>query len=291
MPLSRIALMAVVGASILLVVRALSMGWSFIRLYGFTLDRADHDLRAEFGLVTRVMATIPLHRIQTLTIREGPLHRFFGRVSIRVDSAGSAGGEGVTAKRESLAPIVSRHALPQLLHEVLPEVDLAKVEWQPVDPGGFRRALRGSLVMAAFLTVPLVLTLKWWTLVWMAMLVVWAWFNARQYVRNLGWALTDPAFATESDPQPAEDLRNGAVLFRSGWLWKHLTVARITKIQAVTLNESPFDRRSRMASVRVDTAGASDLSHRVDIPYLAASTATRLYSQLSSQAARTTFRW
>jgi len=57
------------------------------------------------------------------------------------------------------------------------------------------------------------------------------------------------------------------------------------------MTQSPFDRRHRMASVRVDTAGAADASHRVDIPYLPVETATALFGQLGTAAARTVFRW
>ena len=90
----------------------------------------------------------------------------------------------------------------------------------------------------------------------------------------MGWALTD-----------------GAVLYRSGWLWRQLTAARFTKIQAVALHESPFDRRNIMARIRVDTAGAGDFSHRVDIPYLAKATALELQGLLAAQAAGTELRW
>ena len=69
------------------------------------------------------------------------------------------------------------------------------------------------------------------------------------------------------------------------------TFARFSKLQAVSMTQSPFDRRHRMASVRVDTAGAGEASHRVDIPYLDVETATRLFGQLGTAAARTAFRW
>jgi membrane protein YdbS with pleckstrin-like domain len=57
-------------------------------------------------------------------------------------------------------------------------------------------------------------------------------------------------------------------------------VARRSRIQAVPKHESPFDRRTGMARVRVDTAGATDFSHRVDVPYLARDTAMQLYTRL-----------
>jgi putative membrane protein len=275
-PLTSILLMAGAFAALLLVMRALSMVWSFVRLYGFTLDRAGEDLRTEFGLFTRVMATIPLHRIQTVTIREGPLHRLFEMASVRVDSAGSDGGAAgaAGARRESLAPIVRRQMLRQLFREVLPGIEITDIVWRPVDPRGFHRAFRASLVLALILTLPFVVMLKWWTLALLMLLTGWAYLHARLYVKHLGWALVD-----------------GAVAFRNGYLWKHVSIARYAKMQVVTLNESPFDRRAKMANVRVDTAGASDASHRVDIPYLARDTAQHLYHFLASQAARTPFRW
>jgi putative membrane protein len=98
--------------------------------------------------------------------------------------------------------------------------------------------------------------------------------EARLRIAHLGWALGDRA-----------------VMFRSGWLVREITIARFAKIQVVTLAESPFDRRYEMASVRIDTAGVANLSHRVDIPYLSRNTAGALYHALTLEAARTTFRW
>jgi putative membrane protein len=272
--IGRVAVMALAFAAFVFAIRVLSMVWSVIRLWGFQLYRVGDDLGTEFGLFTRVMATIPLRRIQTVTVRETPLHRVFKTASIRVDSAGSDGAEGGAARRESLAPIVNRADLPRVLREVLPDVDVPAVIWSPVHPRGVGRAFRASLVLAAFLTLPFIAMLRWWTLAWLAVLVGWAWVHAWLYVKHLGWAVGDQA-----------------VLFRSGYLWRELTVARFNKIQAVTLGESPFDRRAHMASVRVDTAGAGDASHRVDIPYLARRVADELYRRLAGEAARTAFRW
>ena len=276
--IGRIAILTLAFAAFMLVIRVLSMGWSLIRLWGFRLNRVRDDLGTEFGLFTRVMATIPLRRIQTVTVRESPLHRLFKTAAIRVDSAGGTGaaerGEGRGARRESLAPIVNRADVSRLLAEVLPDVDVAAVVWRPVDPRGFRRALRSSLVLVILATLPFILMLRWWTLAWLAVLVVWAWMHATLYVKHLGWAVSDQA-----------------VLFRSGYVSRELTVARFNKIQAVTLGESPFDRRARMAIVRVDTAGAADASHRVAIPYLERQTADDLYRRLAGEAARTAFKW
>jgi membrane protein YdbS with pleckstrin-like domain len=81
------------------------------------------------------------------------------------------------------------------------------------------------------------------------------------------------------------------VAFKSGWLWRSTTIARVSRIQAVSLRESPFDRRAAMARVRVDTAGAHERSHRIDIPYLGRDDAADLQLRLAARAADTQFHW
>jgi putative membrane protein len=246
-----------------------------VRLHGFRLSQVGADLRTEYGLLTRVSATVPLHRIQTVTVRRGLIHRWLDRASVRAETAGGTGrGGGSSRQRESLAPIVGLTAVPDLLRAVLPDLDLTPAEWQPAAPAAFRRELRVRLVMAlvgAGLAAFLLGSRSLWLL---ALLVGWAWVSARVYTRHLGWAVVP-----------------GAVLFRNGWIWRHTTVARFSKVQAVTLRQSPFDRRHRMASVRVDTAGAGDASHRVDIPYRPEATAADLYAHVAAAAAGTSFRW
>jgi putative membrane protein len=274
--LGAVAFTAAAFMAVLLGMRVLSMLWSLLRLHGFQLDRAGDDLRAQFGLFTRVMTTIPLQRIQTLTIREGLLHRLFGLASVRVDSAGSDARRqgGSQVRRESLAPVVRARDLAQLLHDVLPEVDVASVAWQPVDPRSVRRAFVASFAFLLIFTLPFAAMLRWWTLLLVALVALWSLVNARLRVRHLGWALAERA-----------------VLYRSGWIARQVTIARFTKIQVVSLVESPFDRRAGMAGVRVDTAGAANLSHRVHIPYLTRGSADRLYGTLAREASETTFRW
>lgn len=276
--MSRVALVLLAFAGLLLLLRLISMVWTLSRLYGFRLIAEGEDLRTEYGLFTRVTATIPLRRIQTLTIREGLLFRLFGRAAVRVDTAGGGGeGEGKEAnQREWLAPMLRREALPGFLREVLPELDrdVSEIEWQPPHPRAFARELKKSLIVAVLVSLVSALFLRWWAFALLPVLAAWAFVAARQAVRHLGWAVT-------------EDV----VLFRSGWLRREISVARFAKIQAVAVHESPFDRRAAMARVRVDTAGAKNASHRVDIPYLARETARDLRDLLAARAARTAFRW
>jgi putative membrane protein len=259
---------------VLLLLRLLSMIWAYVRLFGFALRRAGNDLRVDYGLLTRISGTIPLQRIQALTVSESPLHRLFGRVSVHVSTAGGHGGEAQPTRREPIAPLVGRADLDRLVGELLPSVMLTTVEWQSVHPRAVRRALFRTTMLAAVASILAVSSLRSGAMVAVALLFIWAVVYAREYVAHLGWAFS-----------------GDAIVFRSGWLWRQLTVARFSKIQVVTQRESPFDRRTGMASVSVDTAGAAVGAHAVAIPFLATRTAGELSATLSHHAAQTAFRW
>jgi putative membrane protein len=273
-PTRRILLMLAVFVAFVAAMRALSVVLALVRFHGFVLTRAREELRSEFGLLTRVTATIPTRRIQTLTVQRAPLHRLFRRAAVRVDTAGGHTEQQVQAQRQWLAPIVREQALAALLREILPVADVSAVDWQAVHPHAFRRAVRRSLAAAVILSFALVALLEWWTLAALAILSLWAAVATRRYVTSLRWALTD-----------------NAIVFRSGWLWSYLTVAPLAKVQAVSLHESPFDRRYGMATVLADTAGGHDAPHRVRIPYLARDVAHTLRDRLVASAASTAFKW
>ncbi len=257
--------------------RMLSVAWTLVRLHDYRVVRSEEGLRATFGMLTQVAATIPLRRVQTVTIHEGPLQSWAGRVAVGVQTAGgSQAGQSGNADphRHRLAPILRRDRLREFLREVIPELDAPEVGWEPVSPLAFRRVVRGTCFLATLASVPLYFTLGAWGVAFHAAFLVWAVFYARRYVECLGWALKDDM-----------------VWFRSGWLWRRTTIARYTRIQVVALRTTPIDRWRGMARLLVDTAGAGAAAHKVDIPYLPLDTARQLRTHLAAEAARTAFRW
>jgi len=269
--------MAVAAGAVLLfliVVRLASMCWAAVRLYGFRLTAVGEDLRIEYGLFTKFTATVPIRRIQAVTITEGPLYRFVDRVSVRVETAGGrTGRESAANMREWLAPLLRRDRLDPLMAEVMRDEN-PRLAWMPVHPRAFRRLVKRRVVAAVVVTIAAALAIGWRGLIVGVAAVPWSVFAARRYADHLGWTASA-----------------SVVAFKSGWLWRGTTIARVSRIQAVTLRESPFDRRAAMARVRVDTAGANDRSHRIDIPYLQRDDASELQRRLAAQAADTQFHW
>lgn len=268
-----LVLLAVV--TLLVFVRLLSIVWAMTKFQGFRLARRGEDLRAEYGLLPHVTKTIPRHRIQLLSTRAGFLHRRCGRVAVQVETAGSAGEQqGPNADRLWLAPLIRTQKVASLVREALPGVDLDGVPWRSVSARARGRVFRLALYVSALVTGLAVWSVGAWGLMTMPILVPFAWLNAKLYVKHTGYALV-----------------SGAVFFRSGWWNRRLSVARFGKIQSLERGESPFDRRHRMASLRVDTAGATRVGHSIHIPYLDAAVATSLMGELYDAAGRTAFRW
>jgi putative membrane protein len=266
----QIMLASFVIVSALIAVRVLSVALALITLHDFTLTRHDGDLRARYGLLTKIALTLRTRRIQAVHQSESLLHRLFGRVSLDVDLAGDSGGEGeqrnsARMKTRWLAPVCPSAAAPALIASALPIFDpAAPTDWQPLAPGARSRLFRRS----ALLSVLIVVGPSWWYLREAAVfgvpiVVALAWMHAHLYVKYTRWAL-------ERD----------VLLFRSGWLSRRLTIVPRDRVQTLNVSTSPFDRRRHMASLSVDTAGGSSMSAGVHIRYLPADVARRLAASL-----------
>jgi putative membrane protein len=268
------ALVVVVAA---VVFRVLSAAWSAVKHYEFTLSGRGGELFQNYGLLTRVGRTIPRARIQKVTVTQEWLMRRLRRATLTVETAASAaptdpdrGSQG----SQVLVPIVATDAVAGLVREVYSQrvladaPDLASLAWQGVHPRALTRLLRIRLALATLIGIGTSAGLGPWALTIGAIAAAFfaadAWVTARC-----------TAFAWSGD----------ALVFRSGGLTRRTSLVRAGRMQVVSIERSPFDRRWRMARVRVDTAGAASSGHRVDIPLLAEDVADALYARLRHAAA------
>ena len=281
----RVFLGLVLIAIFLVLLRLLSIAWYLVRYRGFTLRQTDDGLRAEYGLLTKVSSLIPVHRIQLVTVSSTLLHRCFDRTSIDVETAGAStadSGLGGNTTRQWLAPIVETGRAAGFVHRVLPDVDIEAVEWKPIEARAVRRIVKRVAIVVTPITIVLasVLTfspipLSGWHALWLPSIVLpLSWLISRRWVSRAGYALTDRA-----------------VYFRSGWLSRRISVVRFVNMQTVSMHQTPFDVRKRMASVAVDTAGAGGTGHRIRIPYLDVDIAGTILQRLYTETRSTEFRW
>ena len=274
---------------LIMLLRVFSMVWYLVRYRGFTLQRQGADLRADYGLWPAVSSVIPAHRIQLVTVNASLLHRWCKRVSIDVETAGATDSEsglgaasGAASTRQWLAPIIESERAHALVRKVLPEVDLDGLEWKPIEARAVRRivnrialAVTPTTVGIAALFALTPIPMSGWQALWLpAVVLTTAWLVARQWVRHTGYALSACA-----------------IYFRSGWVGRQVTAVRFVNMQTVSMTQSPFDQRKRMASVTVDTAGAGSIGHRIHVPFLDVEVAEGMLRRLYEETRRTEFPW
>ena len=257
-----------VGALSLLLVavvalRLLSVLLALLQFHGFSLTESGRRLSVQRGLLTRVRANMPRRRIQAWSLRESLTHRWLGRRSLRVDSASV---EAVNDQRSvrDLVPVATPGDMDRLIRHLLPQATWPLQDWRPLHPRAWRRQFTLPAVIALAVTAVLTSREGAWGLAMLATLPLLL-LRARIWARHAGYSL-----------------EGGLVAVREGWLDKSWRFAETGKLQAIKLSRSPFDRHHGMATLVLDTAGASPLEPALRIRYLPEDEARRLHDQLAA---------
>lgn len=269
---------ALAAASLLLafvaLLRLLSIALALLQYYGFTLSEHGRRLTVERGLLARTRTSAARRRIQAWTLHEGVLHRWFKRRSLHIDSAvGEQQGQPQRALRE-LAPIATPQACDELIRHLLPaDAGWNALDWQPLHPRAWRRLCKPGVVFALIATI----ALTWRFGAWGLLALLWApWsiYAARQHARRAGYALNARLVA-----------------LRGGWWSRYWRFAELDKLQVLRLEQTLFDRRHGMATLWLDTAGASALAPPLRIRYIAEADARALFARLSRTLAQRKLQW
>jgi putative membrane protein len=247
----------------LVIVRALSVALAVLQFHGFTLDEVGRQLRIERGLLTRVRLHLPRRRIQAWRVQETLLHRWFGRQSLRVDNASGEGEDGRGAR--DLVPLATPAVLEALITHLLPGHAWPPTGWRPLHPRAWRRLVVVPSVIIA--TASAVLAWRYGAagLVMLGGLPIVV-LRARLWADHTGYAEVD----------------RGLIAVREGWLNKSWRFVEVRKLQSLRVTESPFDRRLGMATLWLDTAGASSRIGVMRIPFLPTDEARALHNRLAT---------
>lgn len=247
----------------LLVVWVVSAALTFVRYYGFRLERVGDELRYERGLLGRYSGTVPLSKVQTLTVSENAAMRRLGYASLTVDTAGYAPGSGGGGDGgvETAVPLDTRERVVALADDVRAELgadtgdaatpsdDAFGVDVVERPPTRARRRYVARYALAAVaLTAVAVgvdrLAVDLPRFVPLAPLVGVA---LAPFAGHLTW--THRGYATASD----------GFLTRTGVFRRHTRLVPYFRLQTVFVSRTIFQRRRRLASVVGDSASSSGL--------------------------------
>lgn len=244
-------------------VRALSVVLALLQFHGFRLDEVGRQLRVERGLLTRVRLHVPRDRIQAFRLTETLLHRWFRRRSLRVDTAGGT-DSGSTRGMRDLAPLATLSATDALVMHLLPGVTWPPPEWRRLHHRAWRRLVLVPSVIVGVLTA-LAVSQAGIVGAGLVLLLPVVFAHARLWARHTAYA----------------EVPGGLIAVRKGWLTKSWRFAEVSKLQSLRITESPFDRRHDMATLWLDTAGASARDGQFRIPFLPAAEARALHDRLA----------
>jgi len=207
------------------------------RDFGFRLTRAEAGLRRKRGLFTLSEVVIPIRRTQVALIESGPVARWFGWYALSFQTLGADQKEGGVqvaapfARMDEILPILAEagfpappprgefHGVPR--RALLRQASPLLLLAALAAGGAFLVDFRAGFAAAALLAASVYVVLRW---------------------RKHGHALDEVA------------------LFVSGGLLRRrLWVVPFEKAQTIRLARGPLQRGLGLASLLVDTAGASTM--------------------------------
>jgi len=245
------AFLIIAGITLLIVAGWLvSIVLAVVRYYGFVLRRRGNDLRRRYGLFTQFETVLPLGRIQLLRIQAPWPRRLLRCCSVYVETAASvleAEGGGSAA----LSPLVRWRRLPALCREVFPELDLEQVKWNSVSRLTIRRGMIRYTVAGLIVLGLASLYLHGYALWGLPVVFILARGAAYARFRALGYAE-----------------QGQFVLARAGVWTRRIWVVPHSKVQFVSVSQSPFQRRLKLANLEVQTAGSRVIKEArvIDLP-------------------------
>jgi len=236
------------GAMLLALAVAVLAGSAFVavvgnvvQFWGFVLTLRDGVLLRRYGLLTTRQKTLPLRRVQRVTLSSTWLQRPFGFCSVRADSAssGTSVAEDQKGGWDLVVPLADAARAEAVLPVLLPGSDARAVPWRRVS-----HLLAARIALEAALLAALSIALTYWWLgaisLLALLLVPVAWLLGQLIWHNFAWAV-GPGF----------------VALRRGILGRYQAFIPLAKVQSVILLAGPVDRLFGLAQLVVHVAGGS----------------------------------
>ena len=249
---------------------------SIVVFYGFTLSRSGEDIYRSHGLFTRRSSSLPRRRIQLLKVEEPWLRRLFKLATLRADTAGAAlpgQNKEEQSGRDVLLPVLPRRDLESLLTVFFPDLDEGAAVWQHVSRRAIVRGTKKGAAVCMLLAALSCSIQRSWYGLWPLLFIpaVYA-LNVMSY-RHLGYWLGDRFFR-----------------MRSGWLSRATHIVPIRNIQSIVVRQTPFDRRHKVSTLVVDSAGQTNTGGGPRIRNVPAADVLNVARTLAHRAASTRYR-
>jgi putative membrane protein len=235
----------VVGLAVIAVIAwVFAIASTVLTFGGFSLRRDGDHLLISTGLLDRRRSSIPLSRVQAITISEGMLRQPFGLASLRIESAGYGAN---AAESGVLFPLIRLAEVSDVLARAVPEmaaaIDVQDAAWHR-PPG---RALTRYIFPPVWRLVPITIAAVW---IAVEVAIPWWWglgvllatplmvlYGYLQY-RDSGWLID------------SED----RLIVRGRTIARWMAIMPRRRLQRRSMTRNPFQRRAALATFHAAVA-------------------------------------
>jgi putative membrane protein len=207
---------------------------TFLREYGFRLDLTPKGFRRRRGLLNKTDVVMPVGRVQATLITTGPIRKWRGWYALQFISMAKEGKKG---RHYVAAPLAN-------LEEIWPIVAITGVT-PPTPDTAFENSPYGPWFdtwMASTLIIGIIFSglhftfdiRAYWSLLVIALSAL---------ISYLGWR------------REMHAINNDQIFSRHGWWNEHLTIARKSHVQTITISQGPISRLRGLARVDFGIAG------------------------------------
>lgn len=220
----------------MLVFLGLLLAWiaSFIgtmlKYANFTVEKLEKDIIIKRGLLEKRQITIPLNRIQAVSISENLIRQPLGYGTVFLESAGGSATNMDSAK-VMLIPIMKKEAIIEYLESLLPDYDFRESLNQVPERALSRYQFKGLIVVVPIIILAIILSRPWgyFSLLLLPMVTLW------QYLRYKA---------------AAWDIKGKQLTLRYRDISKNTIVMKKNKIQSLHVKESYFQRKKDLITVQ-----------------------------------------
>lgn len=220
---------------------AISAARTFEKFFDFSMNFRENALEYERGMINRSSGTIPLEKVQNLVIEENVFQRMLGYATLKVETAGnSQKQQNVSSSEETAIPLAKRSEIIEFAQRI---EDFDTPEMKQVDRKAVSRYTRRYLMVAFVLLLASAAAVNFGAPVFItaipAAIVLVSRKAAKLKWRNIGYALQE----------------NHVFTMKGFWNRKTYVLGYF-RVQNLMRSETIFQRRWRMRTLEIDTAGS-----------------------------------
>ncbi len=233
--------------------------WTFAQFYGFKLMKDGNKLFSSYGLLSKYSVTIPLKKLQQISIQTNPIKKKLDFYSMTLYTA----GYDLTYNKSPIAiPLAKMELLKKTSQDIFP-IDIPK-DFERISEKSIRRIFIRLLIQFTPFVLLSYFFINFYVLFFLALMPLF------YYIAYLRWK--NRSYSIQSD----------IIFIKQGIWYQKINIIPIKKIQTLHISETFFQRRLFLSTIHIDTAASQNISDAL-IPDIDSETAKIILKNINDK--------